>query len=206
MPVTRPLLAASLAGLMAAILAPAVHAQVYRITGPDGRVTFSDKPPPEPSAKNAAAAPTVPMQGAGSGNATAALPFELRQVAAKYPVTLYTGPNCGPCGSGRALLASRGIPFSEKLVASNEDIDALKRLSVVAIPGCRGLSQDIAAALLLPPAGSLAAGGCAATGTSSGRASRTAASPGACGRAAGRCWPLPQQPHRHPLLSRRPAQ
>ncbi|WP_298932132.1 glutaredoxin family protein [uncultured Ramlibacter sp.] len=129
MPVTRPLLAASLAGLMAAILAPAVHAQVYRITGPDGRVTFSDKPPPEPSAKNAAAAPTVPMQGAGSGNATAALPFELRQVAAKYPVTLYTGPNCGPCGSGRALLASRGIPFSEKLVASNEDIDALKRLS-----------------------------------------------------------------------------
>jgi glutaredoxin len=120
MSLARLLFATTLMGLAAA----ATGQQVFRIVGPDGKVTFSDKPP-ETSAK-ATAAPAVPLPG---GSAGAALPFELRQVASKYPVTLYTGPNCGPCGSGRALLASRGIPFTEKLVSTNEDIEALQRLS-----------------------------------------------------------------------------
>jgi glutaredoxin len=99
--------------------------QIYRIVAPDGRVTFSDKPPREGSAKpTAAAAVRLP---ADSG--TANLPFELRQVASRYPVTLYTAPGCAPCGAGRAMLASRGVPFTEKTVTTNEDIDALKRLA-----------------------------------------------------------------------------
>ncbi|RZJ25354.1 MAG: glutaredoxin family protein, partial [Haliea sp.] len=61
--------------------------------------------------------------------ATAALPFELRRVAGQYPVTLYTGNDCAPCGSARSLLTSRGIPFSEKTVTTAEDGQALKRLS-----------------------------------------------------------------------------
>jgi hypothetical protein len=42
---TKPMLTALL-GLMAALTAtlPA-HAQIFRIVGPDGKVTFSDKPP-----------------------------------------------------------------------------------------------------------------------------------------------------------------
>jgi len=126
MPFTRPLLAASLMGLLATSLLPAAHAQqVYRNVGPDGRVTFSDKPPAEPNARSSAA-------GSGAGQAAAGgstLPFELRQIAGKYPVTLYTGPNCGPCGSGKAFLTSRGIPFLEKTVNTNEDVDALQRLA-----------------------------------------------------------------------------
>ena len=98
---------------------------VYRIVGPDGQVSFSDKPPVTPASKvtpvdNAlpAAAPVAP-----------ALPYELRQVVGKYPVTLYTSSNCAPCDSGRKLLAARGVPFSEKTINTAQDADALQKLS-----------------------------------------------------------------------------
>jgi glutaredoxin len=101
--------------------------QVYRIVGADGRVTFSDKPPPEAKGK-ANVAPVVSLSGAGSGQ-TASLPIELREAVNRYPVTLYTAPDCVPCGTGRALLSARGVPFTEKTVTSNEDAEALKRLA-----------------------------------------------------------------------------
>ena len=50
-------------------------------------------------------------------------------MAQRYPVTIYTGDECGPCGAGRSLLVTRGIPFEERTVKSNEDIQALQRLS-----------------------------------------------------------------------------
>jgi glutaredoxin len=99
--------------------------QVYRIVGPDGRVTFSDKPPATPAAKVTSVDNAV---GADQPSGPA-LPFELRQVMAKYPVTLYTSSNCAPCDSGRSLLHSRGVPFSEKTVTTAQDADALQRLS-----------------------------------------------------------------------------
>src|SRR2546421_13105676 len=80
--------------------------QIYKIVGPDGRITFSDKPPQDPSMK-ATNASVVPLSSEGSG--LAGLPFELRQAAARFPVTLYTSPGCGTCAQGRALLSSRGI-------------------------------------------------------------------------------------------------
>jgi len=97
---------------------------VYRIVGPDGKVTFSDKPPAETKAKVTTAA------GASSGGvASASLPFELRQVAQKFPVTLYTSENCSPCQSARSMLITRGVPFAEKTVTTPEDSQALLRLS-----------------------------------------------------------------------------
>ncbi len=99
---------------------------VYRIVGPDGKVTFSDKPPLEPATKSKMSSAAGP---AGSGGASSLLPFELRQVAQKYPVMLYTGENCGPCQSARSMLITRGVPFSEKTVTTAEDSQALQRLS-----------------------------------------------------------------------------
>lgn len=126
MPLARPWLAAGLVALAAATLPPAATAQqIYRIIGPDGRITFSDKPPLEPNAR-AVVAPMVPLPGSAGASS---LPFELRQVADRFPVTLYTGPNCGPCGAGRTFLSGRGIPFTEKTVTTNQDIEALQRLS-----------------------------------------------------------------------------
>ncbi len=113
--------------ICAAMLLMAAQAQaqtVYRVVGPDGKVTFSDKPP--------AASEQATATGAGGkpvGNGGTPLPFELRQLASKYPVTLYTSNNCAPCGSGRTLLSSRGVPFTEKTVNTNEDSDALQRIS-----------------------------------------------------------------------------
>ena len=112
-----------------ALFTPQLQAQqVFRIVGPDGKVTFSDKPPVQTNAK-VTTGTGANAAGGGLGTATAALPFELRQVAQKYPVTLYTGDNCGPCQSARTLLQSRGIPFVEKTVNTYDDAQALQRLS-----------------------------------------------------------------------------
>ena len=113
--------------LVAALGSMGAAAQVYRIVGPDGKVTFSDKPPKDDQAKPQIA-PSVAMPG-GGGNAAGGLPFELRTASSKYPVTLYTGENCGPCNGARSFLATRGIPYSERTVVTNEDAAALRRLS-----------------------------------------------------------------------------
>lgn len=97
--------------------------QVYRNVDPSGKVTFSDQAP------TANARPAAPGSGAASTASGAGLPYELRQVAQRYPVTIYTGAECGPCGSGRSLLVTRGIPFAERTVQSNADVEALQRLS-----------------------------------------------------------------------------
>nr|WP_255440859.1 glutaredoxin domain-containing protein [Caenimonas sedimenti] len=121
---------AALVGLLAAASFGAGAQQVYRIIGPDGKVTFSDKPPPAATAK-AGTAPggSATASAGGGGSGLGALPFELRNVATKYPVTLYTGPECGPCVAGRGFLDSRGIPYTERTVSTADDIDALKRLA-----------------------------------------------------------------------------
>jgi glutaredoxin len=112
------------AGLvLLAFAAPAVMAQgVYRIVGPDGRVTYSDQPPP-PSAN------ARPVTGVTAGSGTAQLPAALRKAASQYPVTLYTGDECAPCISGRNMLNARGIPYAEKTITSAEDVAAIQRLS-----------------------------------------------------------------------------
>lgn len=127
----RPLVVLGLSGVVAlAGLAPgdAPAQQIYRSIGPDGRITFSDTQP-QGVASGAKATVTAPPPAATE---LAALPFELRQAASRYPVTLYTGPDCGPCISGRSMLAARGIPFVERTVSTVEDIEALKRLAAAA--------------------------------------------------------------------------
>lgn len=100
---------------------------VYPIVGPNGKVIgFSDQPAPS----------TSPARAVGNTNSNAPsaapdaqLPFELRQVTARYPVTLYTSKDCAPCNSGRNMLNARGIPYNERTIETPQDADALKRLS-----------------------------------------------------------------------------
>lgn len=117
---------ASLALLaLVALAMPGAHAQtVYRIVGADGRVTFSDKPPITADKVTATdrSGKTLDLSGT-------ALPYELRQIVSRFPVTLYTATNCVPCSSGRSLLTGRGIPFSERTVNTAEDAEALTRIS-----------------------------------------------------------------------------
>ena len=119
----------SLAAILALLPALAPAQAIYRIVGPDGRVSFSDKPPAA-SEKATALSPS----GRSSGGANAGeLPFELREAMNRYPVTLYTGENCEPCNSARQLLVRRGVPYAERTVTSNDDIEALKRLGMEAM-------------------------------------------------------------------------
>lgn len=120
----RPLTTALMAATALLWLASVAQAQgVYRTVGPDGRVTFSDVPPRD------ATAPSVASQERSAAAARGpSLPFALQQVVTKYPATLYTTGNCGPCDSGRSLLVARGIPFAEKTVNTAEDIAAFDRL------------------------------------------------------------------------------
>jgi glutaredoxin len=136
----------SLALLWLASIATALAQPVYRSVGPDGRVVFSDRPSStathpaaadgrtgQPSEKNAVtrsdAQVTPAAANANSAIALNSLPFELRQVASRYPVTLYTSAPCAPCDAGRALLRQRGVPFVERQIKTNDDIEALTKLS-----------------------------------------------------------------------------
>lgn len=119
--------AARLAALCAVACAtaalPAAAQTVYRIVGPDGKVTFSDRAP------DAQTAPDIANGRRSAGAGGSGLPYELQQIATRFPVVLYTGSDCAPCASARNLLINRGVPFTERTVSTNEDIDALQRLS-----------------------------------------------------------------------------
>lgn len=113
----RPFLASSLA-----LWASVVCAQ-YKVVGPDGTVTYTDRPPTEAKAQ------AVPISGIGGRVDTASLPQALRPIAGRYPVTIYTTPGCAPCEQGRALLTQRGIPFAEKRIDTDADTAALVKLT-----------------------------------------------------------------------------
>lgn len=95
--------------------------QLYKWVAPDGKVTYSDVPPPSAVKQVERKAVTI---GSVAGSS---LPFELAETARNSPVTLYTSAQCAPCDAGRTLLKNRGIPFAEKTVATNEDIAQLRQ-------------------------------------------------------------------------------
>ena len=98
----------------------------YKYTGPDGRVVYSDTPPPasvKGVQKTAIAPATAPAGGASN------LPYALQQASRISPVTLFTAPGCAACDAGRAFLTKRGIPFTEKTIKSNEDVQVLTKIS-----------------------------------------------------------------------------
>lgn len=111
----------AIAALGAALPASAL----FKVIGPDGRITYTDQPPTDPASRVVASNPRgLPLP---APDAAAALPAELRGVASRYPVTLYTSPDCAPCVSARLLLNRRGIPYAERSVSTPEDVDAFSR-------------------------------------------------------------------------------
>jgi len=108
----------------ALLLAAALPAGAqYKVIGSDGSVTYTDRPPATTTGKVTA----FSRRAGAPVAADADLPFELRQLVARYPVTLYTTADCTPCDLGRQLLQQRGIPSVERRVAGDEDAAALER-------------------------------------------------------------------------------
>jgi len=108
-----------------AIAAGAAFAQQYRWTDKDGKVHYTDTPPP-PSAKDVVSKKPAAAPKAGS----AVVPFELEKAQKESPVTLYTHPTCtDTCQFARNVLNRRGVPFNEVVVATNKALEDLKTLS-----------------------------------------------------------------------------
>ncbi|MDB5819688.1 MAG: hypothetical protein JWQ11_3328 [Rhizobacter sp.] len=112
-----------LAATALALLSSLPAHALYKVVGPDGKVTYTDRPPLGVESR------VMPLNSNGSVNGDVVLPADLRQAVQRFPVTLFVTDNCGPCDAGRQLLMQRGIPFAEKSVSSVEDNDALQKLT-----------------------------------------------------------------------------
>jgi glutaredoxin len=122
--------ACAITALTLSVLVSNAQAQrLYRIVGADGKVTFSDQPPAASPDHKITAARGGKLAADTTSTGNSILPAELRAAANRYPVTLYTGKDCGPCTTARGMLNARGIPFAEKTVDTNADIAALQRIS-----------------------------------------------------------------------------
>ncbi|WP_374585909.1 DUF4124 domain-containing protein [Pseudoduganella sp.] len=107
--------------LLLLLTASAAHAQMYKWKDERGVTHFTETPPPA-SAKKA----EVKNYGSG-GTGSVDLPQELAEVVRARPVVLYTSAKCAPCDQARQLLLTRGIPYREKTVSSDDDHDALRK-------------------------------------------------------------------------------
>jgi Domain of unknown function (DUF4124) len=97
--------------------------QVYRYIDVDGRVVYSDKPPP-PSAKDAQA-----KRIGGNTIETSDLSFATAQAQERFPVTLYTFA-CGVvCDTAQGLINKRGVPHTVIDVSQGDGADRLKKLT-----------------------------------------------------------------------------
>lgn len=114
----------------------------YKVTAPDGSVTYTDRPSNEARsvrALSAASAASPAESGWLDG-----LPFTLRQVAQRFPVTLYTAAGCVPCDQGRQVLQQRGVPFKELKVESGAGNELRRREGTDNLPVLRvGQQQQL---------------------------------------------------------------
>jgi len=121
---SKPLLAA-LGLVVGCLVAAAASAQLYRWTDKDGKVHYTDTPPPAAAGKSAQL-----RSGGGNVADTSALPYATQQAAKNYPVTIYTHETCKElCGDARKLLQGRGVPFREVAVTDEKSREELKKVS-----------------------------------------------------------------------------
>ena len=104
------------------IATPAV-AELYKWIGADGKINYSDSPPPA-NAKKVEKKRLNDRVSEGDG-----LGFASQNAMKKYPVSLFA-TDCGePCDKGKALLAKRGVPHTlknpEKNLAEGKELSKL---------------------------------------------------------------------------------
>jgi len=97
--------------------------QVYRYVDQEGRVVYSDKPPPA-NAREAQA------KRIGKNTIeTSDLSYTAARAQERFPVTLYTF-GCGTvCDTAAALLNKRGVPHTVVDVGAGDGAEKLKRLT-----------------------------------------------------------------------------
>ena len=112
-----------LAGLMAMAIHGVQAGELYRWVDSSGKVYYGDLPPVD--------ATGVEIRKFPEGiTASEYLPYETRKAQQNFPVVLYIALGCGElCNQARSLLNKRGIPYSEKVVRTKDEIDDFRRLT-----------------------------------------------------------------------------
>ncbi|MEF8729818.1 MAG: glutaredoxin family protein [Accumulibacter sp.] len=121
---SRFFLALSLLWLLLTSAGASAETITYRWVDPStGGTVISDMPPP-PGARNVSRSTT-----SASSSEERPLPYAVRQASEKFPVVLYTTERCGTgCQDARELLKQRDVPFTEKILRSEEEFADLSRL------------------------------------------------------------------------------
>jgi glutaredoxin len=98
----------------------AMAGELYRSIDSNGKVHYSDTPLPESDDVERLKLGSEPV-------ADDSLPYETQRAKQNFPVTLYVYADCGSaCKQARDLLKLRGVPYTEKLLSSQEDLDAFR--------------------------------------------------------------------------------
>lgn len=98
------------------LLAPAHATTLYKWVDENGNITYQDTPPPgdvEFEANDVDSPPTPLPVDAGT---------QIEQAALDNPVSLYSVPICDACDLVRLYLERNSIPFAEKNVQNNIDL------------------------------------------------------------------------------------
>jgi glutaredoxin len=103
--------------------APLAAAQLYQWKDAQGRMIYSDQPPPA-SVANA-------QQKSFKGNLIeSGESYATKTAREKFPITLYATACGAPCDQARKLLADRGAPFNSKDPQASPEAQAeLKKLT-----------------------------------------------------------------------------
>jgi Domain of unknown function (DUF4124) len=96
---------------------------LYKWVDAQGGVSYSDKPPP-PALAVKDLSSTLNVLGAGAAQAQG-LNYDTQQQVQKAPIVLYTSKGCALCDTGRALLAGKMLPYTEKTVNNAAQVKAL---------------------------------------------------------------------------------
>lgn len=105
---------------------PALAGDLYRWVDSTGHVHYGEAPPNDARQLQEKTFGTPASAVTGDD----ALSFEMRRAKQRFPVTLYVADNCKePCQQARDFLNKRHIPFSEKRLTTQDEIDAFKRES-----------------------------------------------------------------------------
>lgn len=109
--------------LIACLLVAPVHAAMYKWVDAQGRVQYTDTPPP-PNAKKVEEQRIIRNTIETSGS-----PYAVREAARRNPVTVWIN-DCGDlCNRAREFLAKRGVPHTLRNPSRLSEQEAWKKVS-----------------------------------------------------------------------------
>jgi len=106
---------------------PALATKLYKWVDEYGNVTYRDTPPADENIN-------YKEENISGGNAVGGSAAD--EAAEKFPVVLYSTPDCNSCNSARSYMQSRGIPFQDKNVQGNGELqqELKKKSGSVSVP------------------------------------------------------------------------